>query len=497
MNSKVGNLPNIKAVIYGTSILTLSIIIIFLIIGIVFYGVYSHFEDSLGLYFTLRYLTAVAILLPVFIILILIFRENIITDIIDGFIAVLITWLLVPLVTTFIYMHSINLDFVDAFFESLSGCSGTGLTILNPERYPYIILMMRATTQWLGEVGIVVVSGVLLPLVHRSIRTIYVVERGQLLAPTIASTMKLLYTVYAIYTFIGMVMLLFSGMDFPDALTHSMTAIATGGMSTHSESIGFWFNRANYSILLTTSIIMVIGALNFIDTYSLLRGRLKEFVRSLEVRGFFLLMSLFILLIILYSVITGSYDKIVIWIYHTISGYTTTGFQLSDIHSESELIKIILICAMIIGGATFSTAGGIKTRRILIVLKSIVWEFQRPFKLRGAIIVRKLGREEIDDETIFSALSFSITYLFIMLLLGGMLHISLSISGIHKYTFIDSLFEIVSALSCVGLSTGITSQTLPAVSKIILMIAMYMGRLEFLPIYIIIGWRYQKGLTLH
>lgn len=150
---------------------------------------------------------------------------------------------------------------------------------------------------------------------------------------------------------------------------------------------------------------------------------------------------------------------------------------------------------MIIGGATFSTAGDIKTRRVLIVLKSIVWEFQRPFKLRGAVIVKKLGHEELDDETIILALSFSIVYLFIMMLLSSMLHVSLLINGMQEYTFVDSVFETVSALSCVGLSTGITSQSLPAISKVILIIAMYMGRPEFLPIYLLIGWHHRRTIA--
>lgn len=180
-----------------------------------------------------------------------------------------------------------------------------------PEKYFRTILVMRAVTQWFGEISIVVVSGVLLPFVHRGIRTIYIIERGPLLTPTIASTMKRLYTIYAIYTFIGMLMLLSSGMSVLDSLIHSMTAIATGGMSTRSQNIGFWFAGINYTILFTTSIIMIIGALNFIDSYNLLNGRFREFIKSPETRGFFLLMIVFIALIVLYSAITNNYSKVV------------------------------------------------------------------------------------------------------------------------------------------------------------------------------------------
>lgn len=487
---------NIKAVVFGVSILALSIIVILLVIGVIACIVYIYLENSLGLQYTSRYLIYIAVLLPIFIVPILILRKGVLVNVVEGFVIVLTAWLLIPLITAAIYISITDLNFVDAFFESLSGFSGTGLTMLDaPERYPHIVLVVRGVTQWLGEIGIVVVSGVLLPFVHRSIRTIYIVERGSLLTPTIASTMRRLYTVYSIYTAIGMVMLTSSGMDMFNAFIHSMTAIATGGMSTHSQNIGFWFAGRNYAILYTTSIIMVIGALNFIDSYNLLSGKFREFLESSETKGFFLLMLTFIALIILYSAITGSYDRIPVWVYHTISGYTTTGYQLSNIYRESEVIKVILICAMIVGGATFSTAGGIKTRRILIVLKSIVWEFQRPFRLRGAVILKRLGREELDDEMIVSALSFSTAYILLTLVLSSMLHLSLVTSGIHQYTFTDSLFETVSALSCVGLSTGITSQSLPLASKIILVIAMYMGRLEFLPIYLLIGWHYRRAIA--
>jgi trk system potassium uptake protein TrkH len=486
---------NAKAIIYAVSVLIFSVLFMLMAIGIIFYVLYSYWGELDALTITIRYLIAIAISLSISSIIALIFKGNMITDIAEGFIVVLISWILIPFITAFIYFYSIDLNFIDAFFESLSGFSGTGLTMLsNVEKYPYVILIMRSITQWLGEIGIVVVSGALLPFVHRSIRTVYIIERGSLLAPTITSTMRRLYTIYSTYTFIGIIMLMLSGMNLLDAIAHSMTAIATGGMSTSSQSIGTWFKGTNYLVLFTTSVIMIIGALNFVDSYNILRGKIKDFMKSIEVRGFFLIMFILMILVALYSVSINSYNKIVIWLYHLISGYTTTGFQLSEIYNEPEIIKMTLICAMTIGGATFSTAGGIKTRRVLIILKSILWEFQRPFRLKGAITVKRIGHEEIDDETISSVLSYTIIYIFIMLLFSGILYISLSLNGVHKYSFIDSLFETVSALSCVGLSVGITSQSLPLASKIILMIAMYMGRLEFLPMYLFVGWHYRKEM---
>jgi trk system potassium uptake protein TrkH len=281
-----------------------------------------------------------------------------------------------------------------------------------------------------------------------------------------------------------------SGMEPLDALIHSMTGIATGGMSSKAQNIGYWYFQGAQMILPASLIVMILGAQNFRDLYLLLKMRLKEFAKSLEVQGFF---TILLLLLTLTIALTKLFRlDTVLAIYHLISGYTTTGFQVGNISTYPDALKTIIILAMIIGGATFSTAGGIKIRRIVIALKVIVWDIQRVVMPKNIIVVRRLGREVIDEASVDSTMSYIMLYAITLLLLSVGLHLVLITSNLTNYSFLDSVFEATSALSCVGLSVGITSASLPPTAKIILITAMYLGRLEFLPLYLSIGLYYMK-----
>lgn len=412
-------------------------------------------------------------------------------------ISVALVWLTVPISTSIIYISTLGIDPLDAFFESISGFSGTGLTILeNLESIPYVVLVWRAMTQWLGELGTVVVAGTILPFLHASLIRIYPVERGARLVATIRRSIIDLFLMYSAYTIFGTVLLIASGMGFLDALTHSMTAMATGGMSTKDQNIGYWFSRGNSMVLVTTSIIMVIGALNFRDLYKLSTGDFKAFAKSPETKGFFAILSALILVTMLASISLNMGSLTVSLIYHVISGYTTTGFQIGDIQQYPTIFKIILIVSMAIGGATFSTAGGIKTKRILIALKSILWDVERSVLPKGFRITKKLGEEVLDEEEVTSAITYIIIYALMQITLSLSLYLSLVTANITNYDFVDSMFEVTSSLSCVGLSVGITTPTIPVASKIILIVAMYFGRLEFLPLYLLIGYYYRRKALL-
>lgn len=424
-------------------------------------------------------------------------KRYVVSELVDAFLVVSVFWILAPLFSAVLYSYTIGMPFLDAFFESVSGFSGTGLTVIDrPESLPRVILIWRALTQWVGELGIVVISGVLLPFLHRSIRSIYVVERGAKLAPTIISTARKLFIIYVAYTTIGALLFIVSGMGILDSIVHSMTAIATGGMSTSSENLGYWFRTGNNFVVISASVMMSLGALNFMDLYNLTLGRLRDFAKSVEVRGFAIFLLSFLALLGASAIAVNSLESFWVWAFHLLSGFSTTGFSLTSIKDHPDVVKITIILSMIVGGSTFSTAGGIKIKRAAIAVKSVLWELGRVFIPKSVVMVRRVGGEVVKDEEITSIYSYIVLYALTLMAVSVALHISLLSSGITSYSYIDSLLETASALSCVGLSTGIAGPTAPAVSKALLISAMYLGRIEFLPLYTLVGMYYISKITL-
>ncbi|MEM4985750.1 MAG: potassium transporter TrkG, partial [Sulfolobales archaeon] len=391
------------------------------------------------------------------------YRKHLIVELVDAFLVVSVFWILAPLFSATLYSYTIRMPFLDALFESVSGFSGTGLTVIDkPESLPRVILIWRALTQWVGELGVVVISGVLLPFLHRSIRSIYVVERGARLAPTIISTTRKLFTLYVVYTAIGVLLFTLSGMALTDSIAHSMTAIATGGMSTNSENLGYWFKAGNNFIAISASILMVLGALNFMDLYNLSLGRLSEFAKSIEVRGFAAIFLVFLALLGVSAIATNSTESSFwAWTFHMLSGLTTTGFSIVPIRDHPDIVKVVLVLSMVVGGSTFSTAGGIKIKRAIVLAKSLLWESGKVFIPKSVVVVRRVGGEVIREEELISTYSYVALYLLTLAAISVVLHLSLLSSGITSFSYIDSLFETASALSCVGLSSGIASSSAP------------------------------------
>lgn len=488
-------------VLAATLFLCLTVSLIGTVVGVIdlvslLYTSPQSFETRTTLRFTTFFLLLSIILSTIMLFL----RRYTVSNIVEAFLVVAIAWIVIPTISAMAYRYSIGMDFVNAFFESLSGFTGTGLSVISkPEEMPSVILLWRAVTQWVGELGVVVFAGTLLPALHRVIRSIYVVERGERIAPTVLSTMRRLVGIYVFYTALGVVLFILSGMSVFDALAHSMTAIATGGMSTNSLSIGYWFRGGNWAIYVSTMVIMVLGALNFVDHVALLRGRFREFVSSIEVRWFFILLTIFTIPLIALPLMRGDVDEVFTRFYHLVSGYTTTGFQLgsSDVlKNEPDYVKMILALSMIVGGATFSTAGGIKIKRAAILIKALVWESARLFAPPAMVLRRRVGRELIGDTELISVYNFVAIYMVTFISIALFIHLTLLSYGYTEFTFIDSMFETASALSCVGLSVGITSATSPLPIKIALMIAMYLGRLEFAALYLFLGYSYVRRVVL-
>ncbi len=398
-----------------------------------------------------------------------------------------IVWLLMPLLSSLAMHLDFGMNIYDGFFESVSGFTGTGFTVIpDVEVLRPSILLWRSMMQWIGELGVVVLAVIILPQ-YNIISRVYLVERGKL-APTVIATAKIVATIYFILTAVGVILYMASGMTFFEAINLIMTTIATGGMSIYNNSVVPVLTRAPIAYI-TILIFMVLGAQNFRDLKDLLSLHIGRLLKSAEfVVSVLLLLSLSGLLSLSLHYIDGYglLSSISNGIFHMVSGSTTTGFSTIDLGSLSDVSKALLIVGMFIGGATFSTAGGIKVYRFIVALKNLFWAAAN-IAVKAPVSIRKrVGLENVGDEAILGVLSFIVLYFFTDLFL------SIAFSWASGAKFIDSLFEVTSALGCVGLSVGVVNHALSIWGKALIILGMYLGRLEFIQLYILLGYIFRR-----
>ncbi|MBN1756174.1 TrkH family potassium uptake protein, partial [bacterium] len=307
--------------------------------------------------------------------------------------------------------------------------------------------------------------------------------KGDQLVPNIRKSTRIVIGIYTIYAIFGFIALWLVGMSPFDAINHSFTAISTGGFSTHPDSIGYW---NSHSIEIIIIILMILGSLNFMTAFLLLKGKFKAIFRNGEIRLFVLLVAItsLILFFLCQNIYTGVSKTVRVAIFETITALTTTGFSSTVYAGWSPAGYLILIILMIIGGGTNSTAGGIKQYRIYILLKSVLWQIKQSLKPKSQVIQNYVWRGEqkyyIKDETVNKMAIFSFVYILVFFIGSAVL-------SFHGYSIRDSMFEYASALGTVGLSVGITNINAPGCILWLESVGMFLGRLEFLIVFITIA----------
>jgi len=371
----------------------------------------------------------------------------------------------------------------NAVFEAMSGFTTTGLSVVaHPENLPHTLQWWRSFTQWIGGIGVIVMVLGFIPTPIRPGRGLFFAERDSKIHPSIAATIRTMWWIYLLYTFIGIVLLWGIGMGMWDAINHSMTALSTGGFSTMSESMGHY---PGWSVRLVTVLLMLLGAMSFATHYDLLQGKRLGFRANFyQARWLFLFCGGAALVLLLQSVLSGVSPSRAAAAYQAVSAATTTGFQTEPLTSWSEASKLILIVAMFIGGATGSTAGGIKVMRAVVLLRGMGWWLSKTISSPRKVLGFRIGSEKLSPEEADSRVQGAAVIFFAWLVctLGGTLILMHFIPD--TYTLADSLFEVVSAQSTVGLSVGITHAEMSLVAKIVLILNMWMGRLEVLPVLV-------------
>jgi trk system potassium uptake protein TrkH len=341
--------------------------------------------------------------------------------------------------------------------------------------------------EWIGGMGVIVLMLTILagPRPGAAKYSLYYAEaRGEKIHPSIVSTLRTMWWIFLLYTFVSTIILWGAGMPIWDALNTAMTGISTGGFSVTANSIASYNSVA---IELALIPIMLFGAISFAVHYELMRGKGHILWQDPQTRWVLivaLMGSIFLTLENLLRI--GPLQSLRDSTFQFVSAMTCTGFQTADIGSWSATAKLLLSAGMIFGGAAGSTAGGIKVIRMLILIRGVGWRFRKIVSPQGALVPFRIGEKAIDEAEVGHRLEDAslITFLWLSFLaLGVIVLLHTSPPG---FSLSDVIFEVASAQGNVGLSVGITSPTMPTLSKLALSFNMWIGRLEIIPVLMFI-----------
>ncbi len=403
---------------------------------------------------------------------------------VEAFAIVALSWLIIALISTTPFMLSNTLpSFVDAFFESMSGLTTTGATVLHVEtgdyldNYAHSIMLWRALIQWLGGMGVIVLSVAILSKFTRGgIKLIKAESPGPTitrLKPRVTHTAKVMWLLYLGFSIVEFTALFLLGMNPYNALYHTFTTMATGGFSSTVDSIAAFSPAIQWTI----TVFMVICGVNFALIYYAFRGNVKEMLRDAEFRCYItiFLMSSVIIAFFIHDANSNAGDSLRLSFFQTASIISTTGYATADFNAWPEMARFILLMLMFVGGSAGSTGGGIKNIRIVILLKVILRKFRKLGRSRRVIPVT-LGGKAISESLIDNITSFFLIYLLLFLLGTG------AVIGLG----LDIISGASATAACIGnvgpglYQVGPTKDFafLPDASKIILALLMWIGRLE-------------------
>lgn len=398
----------------------------------------------------------------------------------DSSLIVVLSWGVACLVGTWPLVAIERLTVTQALFESVSGWTTTGLSVVDVASAHHLTLLWRSTMQAVGGAGFAVIMvaaiagpiGTGLPAAE---------GRSEQLIPQVRESAKLVLLIYCSYLLVGTLGLAIVGMNWFDALNHAFAAVSTGGFSTRPESIGHWNSVAVEAVTIP---LMILGNLNFLTAYLLCRGRLRAVSRDGEVRMITVIIpavAMLLFLLLTYGLYPTLGKSVRVAVFEAVTCVTTTGFSTVSYTNWNSFGILVLIVLMIIGGGTGSTAGGIKQYRIFLMAKSVYWEVRRAMLPASAVVENSTWhageRDYISDARIRQTATF--VFLYMLILAGGT-----AILAAHGFSLPEALFEFASAQGTVGLSLGITSPQSPVIVLWAETIGMFLGRLEFLIVFV-------------
>ena len=404
----------------------------------------------------------------------------------QAFLLTALSWLSIAIFGSLPFIFSdLNFSFTNAFFESMSGITTTGSTIIsNLNEMPKSILLWRAILQWLGGIGIIIMAITLMPIMNVGGMQLFKISNNdsseKILPKSKEIALRLIYIYTALTLLCGLTYKIF-GMSYFDSLTHSMTTIATGGFSNYNESIGF-FNSV--SIEISAMIFIILGSLPFIAYIKFISGNKKILFNDAQIRSFFKIIIFSVAILTIYLAISNSAELNLRSIFfNIISILTGTGYVNAEFDTWGSFTLILFLGLMFIGGCAGSTTCGVKIFRIQILYLFISNQLKKIIYPKG-VFVLKYDQNPIDNKFISSVISFIYMYLVIFFVLTALL----SLTGLD---FVTSISGAATSISNVGPGLGSIIgpngdfSSLPNISKWILTLGMILGRLELFAILVL------------
>ena len=406
----------------------------------------------------------------------------------QAFILTALSWLSVAIFGSLPFIFSeLELSITDAFFESMSGITTTGSTIiLNLNESPKGILFWRAILQWFGGIGIIVMAITLMPIMNIGGMKLFTISSNHTPEKILPKTKEIsirLILIYLCLTLICMIFYKIFGMNLFDSITHSMTTIATGGFSNYNESFAY-FNSAKIEI--TAIIFIILGSVPFISYIKFLNGDRKIFITDSQITSFIKITIISVIILFLYLSLLGTNlteFNLRSVSFNVVSILTGTGYVTEDFDNWGSFPIIFFLILMFIGGCAGSTACGIKIFRVQILYLFLVNQLKKIIYPRGVFLI-KYDNNNVDDKFMSSIISFIYLYIVIFFSITALL----SLSGLD---FVTSISGAATSISNVGPGLGTVIgpngnfSQVPDISKWILSAGMILGRLELFAILVL------------
>jgi trk system potassium uptake protein TrkH len=426
----------------------------------------------------------------------------------EGYIVVAFGWIVMSLSGSLPYMITETIpSFTDAFFETMSGYTTTGASILNDiEIVPKGVLFWRSLTHWIGGMGIIVLAIAILPLLGIGGMQLFAAEApgpgGDKLHPRITDTAKRLWLIYFGYTAAETILLQVAGMSFFDAINHALSTLSTGGFSTKNDSVANWNGNPTIQYIIMT--FMFLAGTNFVLSYFAFKGRVQKIIKDDEFKLYFKFIIVFTIIaaLVIYFKADISHSKVdhpmVLGelessfrhaLFQVLAIITTTGFVTADYTMWTPFLTVFFFGLMFLGGSAGSTSGGIKVMRHMILIKNGFLEFKRALH-PNAILPVRYNQKSVSGGIVFNILGFFISYM--LLFIFGALVFSM-----FQIDFTSAIGLSASTLGNVGPALGDFGpvnnySTLPPLGKWWASFLMLLGRLELFTVLILLTpffWR--------
>ncbi len=385
------------------------------------------------------------------------------------------------------FLSNLDLTFSEAFFESMSGITTTGSTVIsNLDETPKSILIWRAIMQWLGGVGIIVMATTVLPLLKVGGMQVFKTDSSEpeKLLPKTIEVASVIILIYTTLTISCMAIYWLQGMTVFDSVAHALTTLATGGFSTHNESIGYFKSPG---IEFTSIVFIILGSLPFITYLKFIKGNRKIFFTDIQIKGFIYLVIISITIMFLYLFLNNSefsfLDNLRISSFNVLSILSGTGYVTDDFGLWGEFPLIFFLFLMFIGGCAGSTTCGIKIFRLQILFLFIGNHIKK-LVYPNSVFVINYNKQKVEDTFINSVIIFIFSYLLLFLIIS----ILLSITGLD---FLSAISGSATSISNVGPGLGDmigpngNFSQVSDMSKWILSFAMLLGRLEIFAVLVL------------